>query len=63
MDLFATCYRNALALSHARSGRLITLRRYVGKSERFDRALAAFSLAYVDHKDRNHAVRESAVRR
>jgi hypothetical protein len=63
MDLFATRYSNALALSPARSGRSITLRRYVGKSKRFDRAVAALSLAYVDHKDRNHAVPENAVRR
>lgn len=41
-----------LARAHARSGRSAEIAGYLGKSHRFDEALAAFALAY---RDRNHA--------
>jgi uncharacterized protein (DUF2252 family) len=48
MDIYATWCGKALALSHARSGRSATLSGYMGKSDVFDKAVAAFSVAYAD---------------
>ncbi len=54
MDLYATWCGRALALSHARSGSSITLSGYMGKSDAFDRAIAAFSMAYADQNEKDH---------
>jgi hypothetical protein len=45
MDLYATWCGRALALSHARPGCSATLSGYMGKSDVFDEAIAAFSTA------------------
>jgi uncharacterized protein (DUF2252 family) len=63
MKLYATWCGRALALSHARSGRSITLSGYMGKSDAFDRALAAFAVAYADQNEKDHAALDRAVRR
>jgi uncharacterized protein (DUF2252 family) len=63
MDLYATWCGRALALSHARSGCSVTLSEYMGKSDAFDRALAAFSMAYADQNERDHAALDRAVRK
>ena len=55
MDIYAGWCARALALSHARSGNSATLSGYMGKSDAFDRAIAAFSLAYADQNERDHA--------
>jgi uncharacterized protein (DUF2252 family) len=62
MDLYATWCGRALALSHARSGAPATLSGYMGKSDAFDRAIAAFSLAYADQNEKDHAALARAVR-
>jgi hypothetical protein len=62
MDLYATWCGRALALSHARSGRSITLSGYMGKSDAFDRAIAAFSVAYADQNQKDHAALKRAIR-
>jgi hypothetical protein len=62
MDLYATWCGRALALSHARSGCSITLSGYMGKSDVFDRALAAFSVAYANQNEKDHAALKRAVR-
>ena len=62
MDLYATWCGTALALSHARSGSSATLSGYMGKSDAFDRAIAAFSMAYADQNESDHAALERAVR-
>ncbi len=36
---------------------------YMGTSDAFDRASAAFSLAYVDQNERDHAALKRAVRK
>jgi hypothetical protein len=63
MDLYATWCGRALALSHARSGSSITLSGYMGKSDTFDRAMAAFSVAYADQNEKDHAALDRAVRK
>jgi hypothetical protein len=35
---------------------------YIGKSDVFDRAIAAFSLAYADQNERDHAALDRAVK-
>jgi hypothetical protein len=35
---------------------------YMGKSDVFDRAIAAFSLAYADQNERDHAALDRAVK-
>jgi uncharacterized protein (DUF2252 family) len=62
MRLYATWCGRALALSHARSGGSATLSGYMGKSDAFDRAIAAFSMAYADQNEKDHAALERAVR-
>ena len=62
MDLYATWCGRALALSHARSGCSVTLSGYMGKSDAFDRAMAAFSVAYADQNEKDHAALRRAVR-
>jgi uncharacterized protein (DUF2252 family) len=63
MNLYATWCGRAMALSHARSGSSITLSGYMGKSAAFDRALAAFAVAYADQNEKDHAALDRAVRR
>jgi uncharacterized protein (DUF2252 family) len=63
MDLYATWCGRALALSHARSGCAGTLSGYMGKSDAFDRALAAFSVAYADQNEKDHAALDRAVKK
>jgi hypothetical protein len=62
MDLYATWCGRALALSHARSGHAATLSGYMGKSDTFDQAIAAFSMAYADQNEKDHAALESAIK-
>lgn len=63
MDLYAKWCGRALALSHARSGSSAILSGYMGKSDAFDRAIAAFSLAYADQNEKDHAALDRAVRK
>jgi uncharacterized protein (DUF2252 family) len=62
MGLYATWCGRALALSHARSGYSAMLSGYMGKSDVFDQAIAAFSAAYADQNEKDHAAFERAVR-
>ena len=62
MTLFAWCCGYSLALSHARSGDSALISGYLGKSDAFDKALAAFSVAYADQNEKDHAVLKRAIR-
>jgi threonine dehydrogenase-like Zn-dependent dehydrogenase len=62
MDLYATWCGRALALSHARAGTPVMISGYMGKSDTFDQAIAAFSMAYADQNEKDHAALERAVR-
>ncbi|MBS1213733.1 MAG: hypothetical protein H6R26_2350 [Proteobacteria bacterium] len=63
LDVCATWCGRALALSHARSGNSAILSGYMGKSDTFDRAMAAFSVAYADQNEKDHAALALAVRK
>jgi uncharacterized protein (DUF2252 family) len=62
MDGYAVWCGKALAISHARSGYSATLSGYMGKSDRFDKAIAAFSIAYADQAEKDHAALKRAIR-
>jgi len=62
MDLYAKWCGRALALSHARSGFAATLSGYMGKSDRFDQAIAVFAMAYANQNEKDHAALQRAVR-
>jgi hypothetical protein len=51
----------ALARAHARSGDRVQIAAYLGKSDRFDRAVADFAVAYADQNERDHAALLAAV--
>jgi uncharacterized protein (DUF2252 family) len=63
MEIYAAWCGRALALSHARSGNAAMISGYMGKSDAFDRAMAAFSKAYADQNEKDHAALDRAVRR
>lgn len=51
-----------LARAHARTGEPAALGGYFGKSDKFDEAVADFSIAYADQSERDHAELVKAVR-
>jgi uncharacterized protein (DUF2252 family) len=64
MAIYAGWCGKALALAHARSGDSAMLTGYMGKkSDAFDRAIAAFSMAYADQNEKDHAALDRAVRK
>jgi uncharacterized protein (DUF2252 family) len=63
MNVFAGWCGRALALSHARSGNSAMISGYMGKSDALDKALAAFSIAYADQNEKDHAALDKAVRK
>jgi len=50
-----------LARAHARSGDRIAIDAYLGSSDGFDRAMAAFATAYADQNERDHAALTTAI--
>ena len=50
-----------LARAHARSGDRIAIASYLGGGDVFDRAIAAFSAAYADQNERDHAALAAAA--
>jgi uncharacterized protein (DUF2252 family) len=61
MTLFADWCGHSLALSHARSGEPAVISGYLGKSDVFDEAIAAFSVAYADQNEKDHAALKQAI--
>jgi uncharacterized protein (DUF2252 family) len=51
-----------LARAHAKAGDAAAISGYLGRSDRFDRALAAFAVAYADQTVRDHAALVQAIR-
>ncbi len=51
----------ALARAHARSGDRVQIAAYLGKSDRFDRAVGDFAVAYADQTERDHEALCAAV--
>ena len=62
MALFTEWCGHSLALSHARSGEPALISGYLGKSDTFDKAIAAFSFAYADQNESDHAALKRAIR-
>jgi len=52
----------ALARAHARSGDAAVLTGYLGSGSAFEEAIVAFSVAYADQNERDHAALVAAVR-
>jgi uncharacterized protein (DUF2252 family) len=50
-----------LARAHARSGDSAQISGYLGKSDKFDQAIADFSVSYADQSERDHEVLFKAV--
>ena len=51
-----------LARAHAKSGNAAAISGYLGKSDRFDDAIAKFAAAYADQTERDHATLVKAIR-
>jgi len=51
-----------LARAHARSGQPAMISGYLGRSDKFDKAVAEFSIAYADQTERDYKVLLKAVR-
>jgi len=62
MVQFAEWCGHTLARAHARSGEPALISGYLGNSDTFDQAIAAFSAAYADQTERDHAALEKAAR-
>jgi hypothetical protein len=61
MDLYARLCGWTLARAHARSGDRIAISAYLGKSTKFDNAIADFAETYADQNESDHAALAAAV--
>ncbi|MFF0739690.1 DUF2252 domain-containing protein [Streptomyces sp. NPDC004111] len=61
MRLFGRLSGATLARAHARSGDRIAIAAYLGRSDRFERALAEFGERYADQNERDHRALADAV--
>jgi uncharacterized protein (DUF2252 family) len=62
MGTYAEACGWCLARAHARSGEPSKIAGYLGKSDRFDQAVADFAVAYADQSERDHETLTKAVR-
>lgn len=63
MNTFARFCGWVLARAHARSGQPALIAGYLGKSDRFDKAVADFAVAYADQNERDHQRLVQAARK
>jgi uncharacterized protein (DUF2252 family) len=61
MEVYARLCGWTLARAHARSGDRIAISAYLGRSTRFDNAIADFAEFYADQNERDHAALAAAV--
>jgi uncharacterized protein (DUF2252 family) len=61
MAVYARFCGQTLARAHARSGDAVAISSYLGSSDTFDRALAAFAEAYADQNDRDYEALKAAA--
>ncbi|MEV0285085.1 DUF2252 family protein [Kribbella sp. NPDC050820] len=61
VQLYARLCGWTLARAHARSGDRFAIAAYLGKSDRFDHAVAGFATTYADQNERDHAALAAAV--
>ena len=62
MTIYARLCGWTLARAHARSGDRIALAAYLGRSAKFDQAIADFAETYADQNERDYAALQAAVR-
>ena len=62
LALYARLCAWTLARAHARSGDSAAIAGYLGSSQVFDRAIAAFAEVYADQNERDHAMLIDAIR-
>ncbi len=62
MTQYAKACGSTLARAHARNGQPARISGYLGKSDKFDRAIADFAIAYADQSERDHKILTKAVR-
>jgi uncharacterized protein (DUF2252 family) len=60
-EVYARICGQTLARAHARSGDRVAIGAYLGGGDTFDRAIAAFSEAYADQNERDHAALLAAI--
>jgi uncharacterized protein (DUF2252 family) len=60
--VYARLCGSTLARAHARSGDRIAIAAYLGKSDRFDRAVAEFAVKYADQNERDYQAMQAAVK-
>jgi uncharacterized protein (DUF2252 family) len=63
MIQFAEHCGATLARAHARTGEPATITGYIGKSDKFDRSIADFSIAYADQAERDYESFVKAIRK
>ena len=61
MTVYAELCGWTLARAHARSGDRIAIAGYLGKGDKFDRALVKFAERYADRTAQDHAALAGAV--
>ena len=61
LQVYGELCGRTLARAHARSGDRIAIAGYLGRSDVFDQAVAAFAAAYADQNERDYASLEAAV--
>lgn len=62
MTVYARMCGWTLARAHARSGDRIAVAAYLGRSDKFDRAVADFAEAYADQNERDYAAFKEAAK-
>ena len=62
MTVYARLCGWTLARAHARSGDRVALAAYLGRSDKFDQAIAAFAEAYADQNERDYAALQTAAK-
>jgi uncharacterized protein (DUF2252 family) len=62
MITYAGLCGRALARAHARTGDRVAIAAYLGKSDKFDKAIAEFSTAYADQNEADYEVLMAAQR-
>ena len=62
LEILATLCGWALARGHARSGQRLAIASYLGVSDRFERAIGDFAVAYADQAEKDHAALLKAIK-
>ncbi len=61
LTAYAQICGTTLAHAHARSGDRIAIAAYLGKSDTFDKAIAAFAETYADQNESDYAALQAAA--